>query len=990
MADEAQGDIYLIKTNQGNFRARLNRAPTLEESADLAANYFKSTTPDQKTALPSITSSSQAGGLNKPHGGLAVDLALEGAMPAAAQAAASEFGPAAVAVTGGLTSALGNTLAQLRRMVAGEQEDFSAGQLTAATATGAIPFVGPAKNAAKLAQPVVKGVLQTGKIGAAVQAGKTGATMGLVGAAGENIKLAIDEGRLATPGENFKASLIPGILGTTASGIASGAEGMSRSGRAVAENAKDYSSLPSNPTAGMLLPEELAATEQGIARRSPRGKVAQSVDVVKNELSAGIQNVAPNPQEGADIFKTASPLIRQVSSAEDEVAKLNTVALKANDEVKTAFAKLGEAKATGQADVQKAVAKEAERFSEKAFDANLQSALENAKEISANRAAGSDSGLDPATGRDLWVEHVAKPVVAGFDKRAAELYSIVDNDAQVFNPKPITAYAHQLASDVTGGLPKKLDASIAMVAENLGPGEAVSLQALRNARAELLRKVRVGDIDSNNEERLIKGIASEITRQIDAQAVSALGREGGEGLLAANKFYREGKELFDQEGVDALFASKPNDASVRKIILGMEKSGINADEYKNVQNLISRIGSEVPGLAESAQTHVNDIIKRSIVYDASRVNPASATGELVVDPEALLGSLRKLGKVPGTLERLGLGSGAAVSELETLFAKYPEATQMKAKEWDQLFSSPAFRAETIGKPWSKSELATNLKETMAATQADNQIIKAANLRAAGLVDEARAAYGKASDTLRTVNGDFAAANQRYEALLKDPVALAFNNPNLGESDFNSFARSLFDPKASKTTNADVGKIAGALRQSPNPANRELLTRLQERYIADRIAAYHSTPTTSTMLKHPDSEAVALFFNPVNPGDAANELFRARKLLEPEQLNQLSAFAKTAKAVAQYEKLGIVPVRSGSYDVPVVGRPRRALEAIVDLYRVGKYNIAAKLLADPKKFSSVAINVGDELKDDAAILQQFGVGAGRVQSNRRDVNPALRR
>lgn len=955
---------YIVETNQGKFEVESDTEPT---EADVQ-KYLTATAPQGRQALD----------INKkpspPSGGLGADLLLEGALPAMAQAASVEGGPKAMAVVGGLTSMLGNSLAQARRISAGEQEDFSFGQVTAAGFTGAIPVMGPEVNAARVSRPVVRGV---------IDAGKTGVKMGLVGAAGENIKLAIDEGRLATLGEDARAAMIPGGLGVAASGIGTAGQRLSGSGRAIIENARDYSSIGTPPTPGMLLPDALAATEQKIATRNPRGAVSKQIDAVKGELKEGIQSVAPNPQEGAEIFKTVSPLIRQVTSAEDELAKLNTVAQKANRDAEEAFTKLGAAKAAGAEEVKRAAVGEAEKFSESSFKANMDSALENARELATTRAVGQTTGVDPATGRDLFVDHVAKPVLAAFDKRAAELYSVVDNQAATFDPKPILTYARQLASDVTGGLPKKLDAAIGLVTDNLGTGEKVSLQALRNARAELLRKVKMGDLNSNNEERLVKGIAAEITKQIDAQAVPALGKVGGEGLLAANKFYREGKELFDQDGVDALFASKPNDAAVRKVIVGMEKSGINADEYKNVQRLIDRIGSETPGLAEAAQGHLDDIIKRSIVYDASRVNPGSATGELVVDGEALLGSLRKLGKVPGTLEKLNLGSPASVSELETLFAKYPEANKMASKEWDQLFSSPAFRASVAGKPWSKTELATNLKETLAATQADNQIVKAANLRAAGKVDEANRVYGKAISTLDTVNGDVTAAQQKYESLLKDPVALAFNNPNLSDTDFNAFARSLFDPKASKTTNYDVMKIADALRQSNNPANKALLLRLQERYIADAVASYHSTPVSSSMLQHPDAGAVALFFEPTNPGDATNAIARARALLDASQLNQLSAFARTAKSVAQYEKLGVVPMRAGSYDIPVVGTVRRGLDAVADLYREGKYALAAKILADPQKLAKVAITVGDELQDDAVILQQFGVGAGRAASNRRN-------
>lgn len=984
MADEETGNVYTIKTNQGNFGVRLNRAPTDEEAASLAEEYFAKTKSESKGLggtgpFGAVEDDVSRGFAKRPTsqevqqtGGNGTDLVLEAGIPMLGQVLTTEATPIVQGAVGGGLSLLGNVLAQVRRISSGEQKDFSSGQATQAAMTGAVPFAGPEANAARVARPILTGI---------TNAGKAAVKMGAVGAAGENIKILIDEGHLAENGDSLRSALLPALFGAAGSAVGSVGESIGSKGRIVAENSRDYSSIAAKPTTGMLLPEDFAATEQRIARSKPGGEVADKIDAVQGELQTGIQSVAPSPQEGSEIFKSASPLIRQVSKSEDELAKLNQVAIKANKASEDAFAALGEAKSAGKADVQKAVAGEAEKLSTDAFSANLASATENAKDLAINRAVGGVAGVDPATGRDLFVEQVSKPVLAAFDKRAAELYSVVDNQAATFDAAPILKYARQLASDVTGGLPKKLDSAIALVADNLGGDGKVSLQALRNARSELLRKVRMGELDSNNEERLIKGISSEITRQIDSQAVTALGKEGGEGLLAANKFYREGKELFDQEGVDALFSSKPNDGSVRKVIAGMEKSGVNSDEYRNVQNLIARIGQDSPGLAESAGQHFNDIIKKSVIYDASRISPGSA-GELVVDPAALFDSMRKLAKVPGTLEKLGLGSGPAMGELETLFAKYPDASKMGSKDWDQIFSSPAFRASVAGKPWSKTELATNLSETLAASQADNQIVKAANLRAAGKVDDAQKVYDKAVGTLRSVQGDVSAAQNKYESLLKDPVALAFNNPNLSETDFNSFAKALFDPKASKLANDDVRSMADALRRSPNTANKELLLRLQERYIADQVASYHSTPVSSTMLKHPDSDSVALFFNPVDPRDAANNIERARSLLEPAQLQQLATFAKTAKSISQYEKLGIVAEKSGSYRIPVVGMIRRGVDAVADLYREGKYNVAAKLLADPAKFSSVAIKVGDNLDVAENAIQGFGVGAGRSVETRR--------
>ncbi len=931
-------------------------------------------------------SSKLEGRPQKPKAGLAADLLLEAGIPMGAQALTAEGAPLGItSAVGAGASALGNLLAQARRMVAGEQNDFSFGQLGQATATGAIPFAGPAKNAERVARPIVR---------AAVEAGKVGAKMAAVGYAGEAIKMEIDEGRMPTLGEAAMSTAVPAVLGGAGSLIGSAAKSIATKGRRVAENAADYSSIGARPTPGMLLPEELATTEARIAKKNPTGPVADNIDQVYSSLKEGIQGVAPNPQEGAQIFNQASPLLGAVASTEQELAKLNEAAVAANEKAKAAYAQLGEARAS-QDETAKIMAREqADILSAEAFDKNLKSALDNAREIAVGRTTGGANGIDPATARDLMVEQVAKPARAAFEERSAQLYSGVDNMHPGFSAKPVLDYAENLAAQVTGGLPKKLESTINLVRENLG-GENVSLQAMRNARAEILRKVRLNEFGSDSEERLIKGVASEITRQIDSQAVGALGEEAGDALKVANKFYKETIPLFDEIGVDALFASKPSDEYVRKMVNGIKQAGINSDEYKNIQNLIVGItkgGGEgalspelqqnLGELASVAKGHVNDVIKKSVIFDASRINPSSPNGELMVDGEELLKSLRQMGRVPGTLEQIGLGSPKQVAELETLFKKYPDASKLSGSEWEQLFSSGAFRAETLGGGYSKVELSSKLGDMMAASQSDNLLLKAANLKAAGKTAKAETLFNDALKTVEDVGGNVAEVRSRYESLLKDPVAIAFNNPNLGDSDFNAFARSLFDPKANKVTNSDVAELASALRSSPSPDNKALLLRLQERYIADRVASYHSTPASSQALDRPNASGIAEFFNPANPGDASNEIERAKSLLSPEQMTALSAFSKTAKAVARYEKLGTTPVTPGSYDIPVVGQVRRGLDAIADLYREGKYEIAAKLLADPAKFSRIAIKVGDAGASAGSGAAQAGaVGAGRTITNR---------
>lgn len=906
-------------------------------------------------------------------GGVLIDIGLEAGIPAIGQTLAAPLTPAGQAVVGSGLSIIGNYLAQARRLLMGEQEEFSTGQVMQAGATGAIPLGGPAKNAATVTARASRPVLSA--VGKAIT---TGAKAAATGVGGEALKVAIDEGRLLSGEEAARVGAVTGVMGGGLSTMGSGAEALSTAGRRVGENVKDYGAVKA--TTGMLLPEEFAAAEQRMARDNPTGKVATAVDAARAGLKEQVQNIAPNPQEGAEIFKQVSPLLGQISKSEDEIAKLNKAAVDANAKAQEALQRLNSTRSdvAAAADTagKAAAFKEAEELSETAFKTSLDSAMENARDISIAKVTGGATGVDPATARTMFVEHVAKPIEAAFEERAAQMYSMVDNQKPTFTAQPIIDYAEGVASEVTGGLPKKLDSSINTIRQVLGDDPtAVSLQSLRNTRSELLRKVRLDEFGSDAESRLIKGVIAKITSEIDTQAVTALGEEAGTALRSANKFYAETRPLFDQRGVEALFAKSPADEYVRQMVSGMEKAGVNADEYKNLQTLIKKIGESNPELAAQAQTQVAENLKRTIIFDASRIDTSDAAGALTVDGAALFSSLDKLARVPGTLEAVGLGNPAKVAELGRLFGKYPQSGKLTAQQWTELLDSPSFQEAT-----NKGQLSVDLEPVLAASQAEAQLVKAANLRAAGKVDRSAAAYQAARETLRGVNGDLDQARMRYEELVKDPAAVAFNNPALSDSGFNSFAKALFDPKANAVTNKEVEAMASALRESPTKANKDLLLRLQERYIADKIAAYHSVGATPDTLKSLDADAAALFFNPSNPGDASNEIMRAAALLEPSQLAALGEFAKTAKAVSRYEKLGEVAVRPGSYDIPVVGTVRRGLDAIADLYREGEYVVASKLLANPEKAGRLALKVGDAA-DRAAQLANLGVqGTGRAVSN----------
>lgn len=905
----------------------------------------------------------------KGEAGLAIDLALEAGIPAVGQAIASPTSPAGQSALGAFLSGAGNVLAQGRRVAMGEQEDFSKGQLAQAVATGAVPFVGPARNAERLMHPFLRGGLQVGK-----SAGLQGA----VGFAGEAIKTGIDEQRLPGLGESIASAGLPALVGGAGTLVSQSGNRMVTRGRRVAENAETFGAADITPTAGMLLPEELGSIEQKIARNTPEGRVSNRIDATRGEMTDTLNNIAPNPQEGAAIFAEIEPLLGKISKSQDEIAKLSEEAVRAREKVSATFRTLREQQAKQQGNVDKAVQKAAEVASDEAFTANLDSVMRNAQDLAVAKATGGELGVDPATARTLFVEHVAKPLQGAFEEKSAQMYSLVDHEARTFSAQPILDKAEELTRAASGKLPAKLQSSVQNLRDMLGnDGLPVSLQDLRNTRAELLKRVQMGQELGSYEEKMIKEVASEITRQIDSQAVAALGEEGGAALKAANKFYSETRKLFDNPGVEVLFSPMPADEYVRKVVRGMQSSGINSDEYVGLQKLADKIGESRPELAQQVKQQVKDNLHQSILFDSAELDPVS--GEMKVSGQKLLGSLEPMSRVAGTMEALGFGSRDTVVELKRLFDKYPDAPEMTTAQWDTLTASPAFRTTKGAK-----ELRPALEPLLATAAADTQLTRAAILRNAGAVKKSQQVHDVAMANLREANGDVAAARAKYDQLLQDPVAVALNNPNLPASDYNAFARAFFDPKANAVTNAELADVVTTMRNGPRPV-RETLTRLQERYIADKIAAYRSTPSPSKLLNETDAETVARFFNPANPGDASNELARAQTILDPQQVSLLANFAKVAKAVERYENFGQELLKPGSHDFPLVSWPRRVYDAVTSWYRDGRYVRMAEAMTDPAAFSRGQLRGGERRQAIGQGMATGAQGVGRATTERMDRN-----
>lgn len=867
--------------------------------------------------------------------GMEADLLLEAGIPMAAQAVATPLTPAGQSVVGGISSGVGNVLAQLRRLSVGEQEEFSKGQLTAATATGAIPFVGPAKTGSGILRKAGEVALGAGQMAAS-------------GVAGKAIETGIDEGRLPTQQEATVSAALPAAFGLGLPVAARVGRALTSAGGSLEEMNKVFSTLDAKPTPGMLAPESLASIEALKAARAKGGDIAKAVDDVYSSLAEGVQNVAGSPQQRAAIGEAIKPMLGRVTAAQEEVTKLGEKAVAARKAESEAWEAYRQAQGTAKEET----LQKAQKLSEEAFTESRNAVLENAKAIALEELSATP--MNEAVARTLRAEYVAKPLREAVDAQAAALYEGVDNLSEAFDTKPIMAVAEQAAKEgVTGQLPKRLLSDLNVVQDELGSGKA-SLQSLRNVRSQLLKSVQVGDIKTSAGERLVKQVIHEITDQINNQAVKALGPEMGERLLAANQFYRQKSELFDAPGMDVLF--DPNSASSGRILAAIEKSGKDADEFRNVQRSIAFLSEFDPELASTLKGTFNSVVRGSIMQKALGGVDAT-TGARLIDGETLAKNLEAIEVAsPGTMKALGLGDGRVLGQLKTLFAKYPDAPQMSAKQWEELFAQPAFQSAASVRP-----IAENIERTLATASADSKLSRAAQLLHAGKKEQALQRYNEALAELEQVDANLMQANTKFEMLVKDPVARAFDNPNLGEGDFNTLAKSLFDPKAGKVKIEDVREIASALRQSGNEANKAVLARLQERYIADRIASFKEFSQNPESVQRPTVRKLSDFFNPYNPKDADNEISVARALLEPEQMSRLEKFADVAEVLNRYEKFSSQSMERLSREAGVRGSRGGLVDLVQELWQRGKYSLAARYLANPQMAASRTKFAGEALE-----------------------------
>lgn len=906
--------------------------------------------------------------------GQAIDLGLEAGLPALAQLGTVEFSPVVQSVAGATAGSVGNALAQLRRMAMEGQKEFKYGEnLEAATLSG-IPFAGPAKMAERY----------RGLLGGAWELGKTSAKLGTAGMVGEAGRSLVDEQQFPQGANLAAAGLAPAIAAGATMPVVFVGQHASDWGTRVRNSIMQFSDSGVTPTPGMLLGGTAATTEQRLANASPGGRVAGKIDRTYEQISNGLNAIQPGVPEGARVWQDLQPLIGQIRKHEENISVLVNEAEKQKNNVTKLTDVAERARLAGRQDLSDSLQKEIINASDSAFTANVAALTERAKQIATARLVQGEQGMNPAQFRDE-ASKVLGGLKTAFEKHSEELYRGIDSAAPNFSTSPILARTEALATAVSGGVPKRLNNAVEMVKTALGDTGTASLDQLRFLRSEIANYAR-GSTASDAEKRLIlgnkttPGLANTITEEINKQAETAFGSEIGKRLKYANTFYAETIPAFQQKGVVELLESRPGDEYVGKLLEGMKKSGVLSDEYKNLQDLVVKIHSFSPGLASTAKGQINSAIRGAVIHEATTLDPI--TGLRLVDPGALSKTLVSLETgTPGTLKAVGFAGPEKVADLNKLLLKYPEAPKMGTQDWERLFSSPAF-ADNVGstgvsQPYQS--VASVLQAKLAASSGEVALMKSAQLKAAGKIEESEAALRRAKIYYENAGYDVAAAKTQRDAILQDPRLVALNNPGLPTSSFNAFKTAFFDPKASAVTNSDVGAIVSSLRDSKNLPDQNLLQKLRETYIADRIAAFKSAPNSSTLLKRPNVTEMSDFFNPVNPSDARNEIERARILLSPEQMDRLTQFAKVARQLAEYERLG----RAG--DSPVVANPaygaaRRIIDAAIDVYRDGKYSAAAALLtASPEKFAAGSKIIGDTLQAtntpaaQAALMESMRVG-----------------
>jgi len=897
---------------------------------------------------------------NKPQ---RFDIAAEAGIPLVAQILTTELSPAAQSAVGAGASVLGNTLAQGRRVLAGEQESFQLGQTAQAATLGAVPVAGPLKAGVTAARPLVSITCTTLK---------TAAKMGAAGAIGETLRTGIDEGRLPSSEELSFATAVPTAFTLMTLPAQLGGAALAKGAQTLADRAKIFAKAGVRPTPAMLYPEKFASLEREMAERGAAG-MAGKVGRAYDDLGAYTESLYPNVEGKAELFNEVAPLLGRVSTAKDQVAKLDDAARAAFQAKEEALTRLNKVIATGDRDSIAAAYEDALKARDAAFQSAWSSTLKNAQDLQVLRQTEGYMGWTPAQQRTFAVEHFIEPSLGLLDEYVSDGYRAIETATPIkgFNTSSIVKEADDVLAKLTTvketaegevqkAVGRKSDSAMALVKAAFGEGKEVSLQDLRNVRDDLVRRVRMGALDSSAEEHAIKGVISRITDTIGKQAKDVYGEELGQQLLNLNDFYRRKAKVLDGKGVSLLHSKEATDAAITTITRGMlEGNGIAADEYKNLSKVADLVEEINPMAGAAVRSHFRSAIREGVINSAVSGFDAQA-GKALVDGGKLTEALGKLARQPGTLEELGLGNPESLGRLQTLFKRYPEASQMTQEQITQLIESPAFRD-------GKAQFYATVDKAFAANQAENQLKRAAYLRKSGDEEAAVAAYAKAKETLQGVTTNQDAAKRRLAELMDDPSVVALDK--FQDKDLDGFLRTF------RTATSEERKAAAAALPE------SLKDRIEQRALADFFGELDRK-----MPRGLSEEATGLDVAKVNKlltsgsSEAVDNLRYFDDFLSPERKAKLRDIAEVSGELMRYERMGQRRVQeiTGKAELGggAVGGERRYLEMANYWLQRKQYDIAAWMALEGEaaqkgfaKGAAMAGAAGEVIKEVSDILSR---------------------
>jgi len=316
--------------------------------------------------------------------------------------------------------------------------------------------------------------------------------------------------------------------------------------------------------------------------------------------------------------------------------------------------------------------------------------------------------------------------------------------------------------------------------------DKVSLFGLREVRNRINDLGKIGEAGVTGVERYYRDLGATISDEMSKQAPTAFGRELGDQFRLVNADYANYSKLWDKPGLEILQATDIKDVAVSRMVDALKRTGIEADAFKNVVNLIGNMATpqaakrmylgEAGTVIESANAKVNpelaseikghflDLIRGNLIDEVS-------VGNKVV-PEKLVSTLREIGRDNKSLQALGLGSPAQIDELAMLLKKYDSASTLTVDQWRDLFSSPSFKESFR----TGSTIASLIEPVLKVSDIDNLISKAVLMEKSGNTAYANRLFENARKNAESSAAELSAVERKIQTARQDPTYDIFNRP----------------------------------------------------------------------------------------------------------------------------------------------------------------------------------------------------------------------